>query len=369
MWRLLLLVLLSLALAPTARAQESYSRLPPTQLRELRAAQPLVGTYEGTLGGKYPIRLHLTTADSALAGQYYYQRNGRLLYVMGRVDPESGLVTLTEKPDNDTTATGRFVAHRQPDQSLAGTWYNAAGTVLLPFRLARVVSSAPPKADQARVLSQTYLRNFTVPLVSVPDAGVTARLRQELSLEALAGENLAALRQEQEEQRREGYHGGIQQLSYEVNCNRRGLLSLGTLREGVGASVWYDAHTYNLDLNTGFAVDVADEIRPEQMARFLALGQRKLRPVMESTVLGQSELLSEEDKAGLRAEQFFLGSAQEYSIQPTGLVFDHTVQYPMSNFLFRTLQGSFTVEFTYAELAPFLKPDSPLRRLAPASGW
>jgi hypothetical protein len=360
----LLLVVLGLALAPAARAQE-YSRLPAPQLREVRAAQPLVGAYEGTLGSRYPIRLHLSTADSALTGQYYYQRNGRRLDLLGRVNPETGLITLTEKPENDTAATGRFVARPLPDQSLTGTWYNAAGTVLLPFRLTRVAGTAPPAADHARVQDKTYLHNFTVPVVTVPDAGVTAVLKQYFSLETLAGETLASLREQAEAQRTEGY-AGLQQLSYSVTCNRRGLLSLKVTREGIGSSVWYDGHTYNLDLNTGFAVDVADEIRPEQLARFLALGQRKLRPVLEDIVQGQRELLNEEDRVGLLAEQFSLGSVQEYTMHSTGLTFDHTAQYSMGNFLFRTLQGSFTVEFSWAELAPFLKPDSPLRRLLPA---
>lgn len=363
----LLLTLLALRLLRAAQAQQTYSRLPAQQVREVRAAQPLVGSYEGTLGSTYRIRLQLTTQDSALTGLYYYARNGRLLQVLGRVNPETGLITLTEKPVNDTTATGRFVARRQPDQSLTGTWYNAAGTVLLPFRLRRVAGLTAPTTAQARIQDKTYLQNFTVPLVSVPDAGVTARLRQEFSLEALAGENLTSLRAEAEEQRREGYTGGLQQLSYEVHCNRRGLLSLTVLREGIGNNVWYDWHTYNLDLNTGFVVDVADEIRPERMREFLALGQRKLTPVMADVVQGQGDFLSSEDQAGLRAEQFYLGGPQDYILEPTGLVLDHTAQYPMGNLVFRTLHGSFRVSFSWAELAPFLKADSPLRRLLPAA--
>jgi hypothetical protein len=43
---------------------------------------------------------------------------------------------------------------------------------------------------------------------------------------------------------------------------------------------------------------------------------------------------------------------------------DHSVSYDgLSNFVAKVLDGNFQVEFTHAELAPFLKPESPLRRL------
>ncbi len=59
-----------------------------------------------------------------------------------------------------------------------------------------------------------------------------------------------------------------------------------------------------------------------------------------------------------------MGSTADYTVSATGLTFDHPVSYDgMSNLVWKVLTGNFRVEFSYAELARFLKPDSPLRRL------
>ncbi|RYU84318.1 hypothetical protein [Hymenobacter persicinus] len=361
--RYCLLVVALLSAGGAAFGQQDPGQFRAAQLRELRQAQPLVGSYEGALGGRYPIRLQLSTRDSALTGQYYYCANGRLLDLTGRPTGEGGAVALRETAENDTVTTGRFVLRLQPDHSLTGTWYNAAGTVLLPFHLTRVPTTA--RVAAARVQTRTYLRTFEVPVVTVPDAGVRALLAHRFSLQSLMGEDLASLRAHAADQRESGVHYGSQELRYDVNCNERGLLSITVWEEGVGASIWHSYQSQAIDLNTGFAVDLADEIRPEQLSRFLALGQQKLRPVLEGIIAEQQELLQDEDREGLRAEQFSLASVREFKVAPNGLTFDHPTQYGMSNFLFRTLQGSFTGDFSWAELDAFLKPDSPLRRLMP----
>ncbi|MBC6696964.1 hypothetical protein [Hymenobacter sp. BT190] len=107
-----------------------------------------------------------------------------------------------------------------------------------------------------------------------------------------------------------------------------------------------------------------DEIRPEKLLQFLALGQRKLQKMTRAYVPGQEGFLSEEDVQGILGQQFSLGSTREYTVSAAGLMFDHSVSYDgLSNFVYKVLDGNFQVKFTHAELAPFLKPESPLRRL------
>jgi hypothetical protein len=126
--------------------------------------------------------------------------------------------------------------------------------------------------------------------------------------------------------------------------------------------VWYESKAYNLDLVTGFPIVLADELKPELLPQFLALGQRK--PMTKTKEYEQDDFLSAEDKAVVLGQEFSLGSTTEYTIGTGGLVFDHPVSYDgLSNFVWKVLTGNFLVTFTHAELKPLLKVNSPLRRL------
>jgi hypothetical protein len=111
-------------------------------------------------------------------------------------------------------------------------------------------------------------------------------------------------------------------------------------------------------------VVLADEIRPELVPAFLALGQQKLQKITRQYVPTQDGFLQPEDVAGVLSQVFSFSSTTEYTVSASGLLFDHPVSYDsLSNFVLKVLKGSFRVAFSHAELARFLKPDSPLRRL------
>jgi len=189
-------------------------------------------------------------------------------------------------------------------------------------------------------------------------------LAEYFSLESLIGETPMSLRDKLADEKENGLHYGPQNLSYDVGYNAQGILSITTSSEGLGASVWYDYRTQTLDLNTGFPVVVADEIRPELVPAFLALGQQKLQEITRQYVPTQEGFLQPDDVAGVLGQTFSFGSTEEYTVSSTGLLFDHPVSYDgLSNFVWKTLRGNFQVNFSHAELAHFLKPDSSLRRL------
>lgn len=360
-----LLVALGFCRATHAQTADPFS-VGPERLR------PLVGSYEGTLNNKYRIRMQLSLADSVLTGQYYYQSQGKLLQLRGHLEP-NGSVVLRESFRTDTTATGWFAlgpgqfAYNEP---LIGHWYNKSGTVLLPFQLTRVSGAAVPAVAKARVVAKTYFKSYQIPIATVPDAGVTKVLASWFSLENLANESVQSLQDQLREEREEQLHYGLQDLRYEVGYNARSLLSITTSREGVGASIWHDYQTQTIDLATGFPVQVLDELQPELLPKFYALGQRKLRARVEEYLKEQEygskeSLLDENDAQGLRGLRFGEITLREFTIEPGGLQFDHPASYDgLSNFIFKMMQGSFTVTFTHAELARFLKPDSVLRRLS-----
>ncbi|RSK35264.1 hypothetical protein [Hymenobacter metallilatus] len=361
----LLLAVPGLSPAPAARAQnpDTWASLRAEQVTKLQA---LTGTYEGQIGGKYAIRLQLSAgeADTLLTGMYYYLSKGQPLELKGFTRPTvpTQALELRENTSATAEATGWFTIGlgQANEPEVLGQWFNASGTALLPVKLRRVGGAARPTGLVAHVTPKTYLNSFRVPVVTVPDAGVTRLLAHWFSLQNLTNDDVAGLRQQLTE------HSGTQSADYSVNYNARGLLSLTAQTEGLGASVWYDSKTVNLDLVSGFPIQLANELRPELLPQFLAVGQRKLAVKAKECVAGQGDFLSAEDQAGVLGQEFSLGSTEEYTIGAGGLVFDHPVSYDgLSNFVWKVLQGSFPVTFTYAELRPFLKPDSPLRRLLP----
>ncbi|RSK51258.1 hypothetical protein [Hymenobacter rigui] len=357
--RALLLALLGSQSA--AWAQDTRASLRAEQVAKLQA---LAGSYEGRIGGKYAIRLQLSAgeADTLLTGMYYYLSKGQPLELKGFTRPSvpTQALELRENTSAAAEATGWFTIGlgQANEPELLGQWFNASGTTLLPVQLRRVGGAARPAGLVAHITPKVYLKSFRVPVVTVPDAGVTRLLAHWFSLQNLTTDDVTGLRQQLAE------HSGTQSADYSVSYNARGLLSLTAQTEGLGAGVWYDSKTYNLDLITGFPIRLADELKPELLSQFLALGQRKLAVKNKECVAGQGDFLSAEDQAGVLSQEFDLGSTEEYTIGTGGLVFDHQVSYDgLSNYVWKTLRGSFEVTFTHAELKPFLKANSPLRRL------
>lgn len=352
-----------LGYCPLAQAQgtDTWSQLRTEQIAKLQA---MTGTYEGQIGGKYAIRLQLNPgpADTVVTGTYYYLSKGQPLVLSGftRASIPTQALELRENTPTDAAATGWFTIglSNANEPQLLGQWYNASGTTLLPVKLWRIGGAARPSGLVAHVTPKTYLKSFRVPVVTVPDAGVTRLLAHWFSLQNLTNDDVTSLRQQLAE------HGGTQRADYSVSYNARGLLSLTAEIQGTGASVWYESKTYNLDLVTGFSIVLSDELKPELLPQFLALGQQKL--AVKAKEYEQDDFLSAEDKAGVLSQEFALGGTEEYTLGAGGLVFDHRVSYAgLSNFVWKVLQGSFPVTFTYAELRPFLKPNSPLQRLLP----
>ncbi|MET4108673.1 hypothetical protein [Hymenobacter sp. UYP22] len=354
-------------LSPAVQAQNAGQNTDTwAQLRKEQVArlQALTGTYEGQIGGKYAIRLQLSPgeADTLLTGTYYYLSKGQPLELKGFTRPSvpTQALELRENTLANAQATGWFTIglSNVNGPELLGQWYNASGTTLLPVKLQRVGGAARPAGLVAYITPKTYLKSFRVPVVTVPDAGVSRLLAHVFSLQNLTNDDIAGLQEQLQE------HQGIQGAEYTENYNAQGLLSLTAQNYGQGASAWYDDRTYNLDLVTGFAIRLADELKPELLPQFLALGQRKLAVRSKECVAEQGDFLSAEDQAGVLSQEFSLRSTEEYTIGTGGLVFDHPVSYDgLSNYIWKTLRGNFQVTFTYAELTPFLKPSSPLRRL------
>lgn len=240
--------------------------------------------------------------------------------------------------------------------------------------------TAAPAVTKARVGRKVYLKYYAVPVVTVPDAGVTARMARYFSLRNLAGNTEAGLAADL--RRHPDPWSGVPellQLRYTVNYNDRGLLSITSVRESENLQMLGTRQTYNLDLNTGFRLRMADELQPERLPELLALGEQKLRLIIQTYLADWPENKPRPvEEPGLLRLHFTPAALGEYRLTARGLLFDaandeswQTAAAPKDSARvgefyvdpLPSMRGKLNVTFTYDELAPCLKPASPLRRL------
>ncbi|QNH62954.1 hypothetical protein [Hymenobacter sediminicola] len=367
-----------------------------SQVPEVTAPRPSVaavlGDYEGTMAGKYAFRLSITAQqpDSQLVGMYYYLSQHKPIELQGFVAPtgeiwlrefagQSSGEELERPPGNEAPTpsrqpSARFMVRRSPDGSLAGTWQEANSERSLPVQLTRYPSPnlarQTPTGLQAHVGQQVYFEEFTVPVFTVPNPGVTRRLHEIFGVEQLTEMTLAELQEEHQQHQAAEYAQGFAGVDAEVTHNSQGLLSVNLHSEYTGANVNHSYRTVVVDLHTG--EQLTDEINPARQPQFLAACEQKLQAKLATYIreeYGQmmAGIPPEEDEnlAGLRSQHISLqNQPDDMSIEAGKVLFHYPVQYEaMSNLMFKQFQSQFWLDFSFAELQPFLRPSSPLRRL------
>nr|GFA62925.1 hypothetical protein [Tanacetum cinerariifolium] len=116
----------------------------------------------------------------------------------------------------------------------------------------------------------------------------------------------------------------------------------------------------------GQPVAFLQELAARRKAAFEREANRRLRQQLDA-YMRQEPLLSDEDRAGLRAQKFVLDPAQ-LGLAKGVVSFPYHVSYnAMSNFRGKDYAGRFGPVFTFAELQAYLSPTSSLRRLVSLS--
>ncbi|MCC3157652.1 hypothetical protein LJ737_10405 [Hymenobacter sp. 15J16-1T3B] len=333
--------------------------------------------YAGTVG-EYAVwlRLRPVAGDTAWTGSYYYLRRGGELQLRGR-RTTAGTWLLRESvaaagAKTPAASTGLFSLRPAANGTLQGSWQDAQGRRRLPVTLRRyqAADDVPPLA--ARISYRTELGEFKVPVVTVPDAAVTKLLSNWFTLEYVTGGLTRAELQQVRAEHRRGDSGGYDGPSnYTVTYNGFGLLSLNWYDEMVGANITGRVQYATLDLRTGRGLSLTDEIRPELLPRFIAACDSSLQRQIRDYLPDFSQRFSGEDMgedlAGLRQQHVTQGKAAEADLilLEDAVALTYSVEYEgMSHFMFKNWNGAFAPTLTLAELQPYLKPGSPLRRLA-----
>ncbi|OON68004.1 hypothetical protein B0919_15170 [Hymenobacter sp. CRA2] len=317
------------------------------------------GTYEGTIGGRYAVRVQLRQeADTLWRGQYYYLSQGKLLALRGRRQPD-GQLLLRESGSAEARLTGVFRLQLAANGTLGGTWQDAGRRAPLPVQLRRSDGSQP-RLCQLQLTERTYFDEYAVPVVRVADAGVTRRLRQRFAIETVAELSLAELKEEHDNLGAD-YPQGYHDLHYEVGYRDNCLLSLTFRSESVGANVNTTYEDVTVDLVTGFELDILGEIAPERQQAFLTEGDRRLHQQIRGYIRDEGGV-DAESAAGLNAQVF---APESMFIRGDTVQLHHNVEFEeLSNFEWKNYNHQFFAAFSAAELLPYLRPDSPLRRLA-----
>ncbi|WP_143080396.1 hypothetical protein [Hymenobacter arizonensis] len=140
----------------------------------------------------------------------------------------------------------------------------------------------------------------------------------------------------------------------------QGLLSLCLVGETAGIPLHREVRVCTLDLCTAQPLLMAEELDPRRRTAFQAEATRRLHHLLETFIQEQGDL-DEAESADLRAQPFELDSEQLELAQGQA-VFPTRIR-TQSRFVNQFFAGGVGPAFSFAELQPYLRPESPLRRL------
>lgn len=155
---------------------------------------------------------------------------------------------------------------------------------------------------------------------------------------------------------------GLDELSYEVNYNKNGILDIA-LRQDTSAA-YPDQSTVNLviDLKTGEQVKFNDAFKPDSLDRFAKMVDAKLKIETNETIksINQGEFgengkeADDSIKEQLGALSFMAETFNEYSVNDKGIIIFYDAGFPH---VIQSAQPDGRYFFTWAEAKPFIKPD------------
>jgi hypothetical protein len=337
--------LLSLCWLPlAASAQSAFSELHPPHL---------AGYYDGTLNGKLPIHAYFFPTDKDLNGLLngfyrYGQRQSELHLAGGFLEPDSLLLEEFKGPTMAVAGrTGYLHLQFRADGSLRGTWRAAAGGPRLPMALHPVAGPGPATCAAVRVGQH----RGQLPTLATTDKRAATNFAGQVASEAaqLSGDA--------------GTQDGT--LTYAGH----NLVSLVLSSEMQGASITTGYRWATFDACTGNHLVASLELDPHRLEAFQEEANSRLRQAFEEYIArrgpqgSDDQLLSADDVAGLRSQQFQL-DLEQLKLEDEQVIFPHYVSYEgLSSFIAKEYAGQFGAVFSFEEAQSFLRPTSPLRRL------
>jgi len=358
--------------APTAVTAAPAARPAPAP-----PAAPYTGyhRYQGTVGGR-PVTVTLTfepahgREPAVCRGAYYYGYGtaGTLTLESSAVFQPGQPLALTELSDTEKhTITGQWQASQPAGPVLRGTWASPGGRPV-PFALREEYQDARHRQMAVRyeVLTENDEGPLPEPETRLADGSAQAEVATlaRSYLHLLGPDTLRpALRQLQcpaPAQRRAEMRASLRDKPVQeetegisnITFNDYGLLSVSTFQTWYmgGARFGHSAGNTLYDLATGEPLGLAQLLRPGAEAQFRALVARHLQPDADSP--------PDEEPA---TDQLALDGH-------VGLELNHLLLTFEENDLPNRVVGGTEILIPYAEVAPLLRPNSPVARMLRARG-
>jgi hypothetical protein len=193
-----------------------------------------------------------------------------------------------------------------------------------------------------------FKKNFTVtyPTVKAANAALAKKIEQTISYEKIYGLNI-------EEEKNEIQW--LEEASYEVGYNDRGLLSITLFITGTGAYSSVYEKTVVVDLKTG------ERLKPQDAFTDLETLAEKVKAAQTAEVEKTLEdLKSDPANKDYEPFDFFDGTdytvenLQDFAVSENGVTFIYVYGFPN---VVKALEPGGKYFFSWAELKPFIKPD------------
>lgn len=311
---------------------------------------------EGSLDGKYPIKMLLFRDGTSARGNYLYRKVGTLIKLSGWIE-SNGSAELKEFDDTGTQ-TGSFRGRFARDGSFAGQWISPKGKSLSAILTVSKENDGeffPSDVHYEMETLSAPADPFHVCRVTSPNVQVEHGLNELISLQKLTGESEDDIRKKFTS---ESYPMGVVSMSGQVLCNQRYIFSAVFTLEGMGAhlSVWEERVNYDLrrarKLGIGDLLDMQkvgpliEQIRSELQSR---AGQK----LSEAAQDGNTDV-----RDYFEGREFQEQHLQTFSVQSGyGLWFSFSWGLPHALIVY---EPDGLVGIRFDELTPYLRADSPL---------
>ena len=115
-----------------------------------------IQTFEGTIGGKYPVSLTLTTGNDIAYGTLVYKKSGKPIRVVGALGTDR---IYLQEFDNESTITGIFNGTLTTTSTYSGSWFAPLKNTNMTFVL-KQTSQQPAPSPAPVNPTGTYAYNY-----------------------------------------------------------------------------------------------------------------------------------------------------------------------------------------------------------------
>ncbi len=119
---------------------------------------------EGKIDNKYPIKMHLNVKGEEVTGKYYYTKNKQYIKLEGKLD--NGTLSLEEYIEDDEynkEVSGYFKGKFNKDRyTFNGDWTNAKNKKSMPFKLTKSAGINGVEIRQATIKDDKYRFSYSI---------------------------------------------------------------------------------------------------------------------------------------------------------------------------------------------------------------